>query len=244
MFSPEAQRITLQLVPLNEKLTRAFKDPTVSAEDIRRWEREALGLNAQLIAESRRMGAADLELGEAASPASIKMLVFLALLARASKGSMTREEARKRISELMDLYGRAERLASTADPMHVPLLGDYRNNLEKLALIEANLEKMFSSNVLADGPKKQSGGCYIATAVYGSYDAPEVLVLRRWRDETLTRTAAGRGLVRLYYAASPTVVRACGDRRWFSGPSRRALDAFVRHLAGGVNTQRLDRVRP
>lgn len=105
--------------------------------------------------------------------------------------------------------------------------------------------KDFESMLVKDlGTKKPSGGCYIATAVYGSYDAPEVLVLRQWRDESLTRTAAGRGFIRLYYATSPTVVRACGDRRWFSGPVRRALDAFVRHLARSLNTQRLDRVRP
>ena len=105
--------------------------------------------------------------------------------------------------------------------------------------------KDFESRISKDlSPKKQSGGCYIATAVYGSYEAPEVLVLRRWRDESLTRTAAGRGLVRLYYATSPTVVRVCGDRRWFSDPIRRALDAFVRHLSADVNTQRPVRVRP
>lgn len=100
------------------------------------------------------------------------------------------------------------------------------------------LESMVKNDL---SQKKQ--GCYIATAVYGSYDAPEVLVLRRWRDQSLTRTAAGRGLVRLYYAASPTVVRACGDRRWFNGPVRRALDALVRYLDESLNTQRLDRVR-
>ncbi len=33
-----------------------------------------------------------------------------------------------------------------------------------------------------------NSGCYIATAVYGSYDCPEVWVLRRYRDYKLSKT--------------------------------------------------------
>ena len=36
-------------------------------------------------------------------------------------------------------------------------------------------------------PEKKSG-CYIATAVYGSYDCPQVWTLRRYRDYTLAET--------------------------------------------------------
>lgn len=46
-------------------------------------------------------------------------------------------------------------------------------------------------------------GCYIATAVYGSYDAPEVLRLRRFRDEVLKQSGVGRTFIKCYYAISP-----------------------------------------
>ncbi|ALQ37101.1 tetratricopeptide repeat protein [Fusobacterium hwasookii] len=50
---------------------------------------------------------------------------------------------------------------------------------------------------------KSTGACYIATAVYGSYDSDEVLVLRRFRDEILKKTKAGRKIVAFYYKYSP-----------------------------------------
>lgn len=60
------------------------------------------------------------------------------------------------------------------------------------------------SNALqGPGAAQPRGGCYIATAVYGSYDAPEVLVLRRFRDEQLAQSALGRSAVWAYYRISP-----------------------------------------
>lgn len=76
-------------------------------------------------------------------------------------------------------------------------------------------------------PKK---GCYIATAVYGSYDCPEVRVLRRYRDQRLSKTAFGRAFIRFYYATSPTVVKLFGKSKWFGGFWQKILDNFVAKL--------------
>lgn len=75
--------------------------------------------------------------------------------------------------------------------------------------------------------QKSEGGCYVATAVYGSYDCPEVWTLRRFRDNTLDRTWYGRAFIRAYYAVSPTLVRWFGTTGWFRSLFKAPLDRLV-----------------
>ena len=73
-------------------------------------------------------------------------------------------------------------------------------------------------------------GCYIATMAYGSYDAPEVLVLRRFRDEKLNKTFLGRVFIANYYAFSPLLVKFVKKTGIAERFIRRKLDGFVYRL--------------
>ena len=75
-----------------------------------------------------------------------------------------------------------------------------------------------------------SSGCYVATAVYGSYDCPEVWTLRRFRDYTLAETWYGRTFIKTYYAISPTLVMWFGETEWFKRMWRKPLDRHVSRL--------------
>ncbi len=50
-----------------------------------------------------------------------------------------------------------------------------------------------------------NSGCFIATAAFGSYLDPHVMVLRKFRDEVLLTNAAGSAFVRFYYRTSPPI---------------------------------------
>lgn len=84
-------------------------------------------------------------------------------------------------------------------------------------------------------PYAESNGCYVATAVYGSYDCPQVWTLRRYRDYTLAETWYGRAFIHTYYAISPTIVKWFGHTEWFKKMWKGKLDRMVANLnAEGV----------
>lgn len=99
----------------------------------------------------------------------------------------------------------------------------------RIAELQRQAAQQRSSN------NQKSGGCYVATAVYGSYDCPQVWTLRRYRDYTLAETWYGRAFIRTYYAISPTLVKWFGHANWFKKMWKGKLDRMVSDLnAKGV----------
>ncbi len=73
-------------------------------------------------------------------------------------------------------------------------------------------------------PLVKSRACFIATAAYGTDDAPEVEQLRRLRDERLLKSTLGTLLVRLYYRVSPPIARLVARKPRLRTAVRRTLD--------------------
>lgn len=105
------------------------------------------------------------------------------------------------------------------------------------------IKEIDPSYVIPERPQQTSNGCYVATAIYGSYDCPQVWTLRRFRDYTLAETWYGRAFIRSYYAISPTLVKWFGHANWFRKMWKGKLDRMVANLnAKGVdNTPYEDR---
>jgi hypothetical protein len=83
----------------------------------------------------------------------------------------------------------------------------------------------------------KTGGCYVATCIYGSYDCPEVWTLRRYRDTRLLASWYGRLFIQIYYTISPHVVKLFGNKKWFNKFFKPVLNRFVRNLhESGINS--------
>lgn len=84
--------------------------------------------------------------------------------------------------------------------------------------------------------QKEPASCYVATAVYGSYDCPPVWTLRRFRDGILAHTWHGRLFIKFYYAASPKILNLFGKTACFNRYCKMALDQLVGKLnAKGIS---------
>lgn len=77
---------------------------------------------------------------------------------------------------------------------------------------------------------KGNSGCYIATAVYGSYSCNEVLALRRYRDDCLAKKRLGRLFIKIYYALSPSMASHIKKDSYLGKIIKKLLDKKVEKL--------------
>lgn len=73
-----------------------------------------------------------------------------------------------------------------------------------------------------------SGGCYIATMAYGSYEHPQVLELRKFRDNTLSKSSFGRGFIKTYYKYSPKLVEHLKDKPLVNQTIKSVLNTLIK----------------
>lgn len=94
---------------------------------------------------------------------------------------------------------------------------------------EVSLENTAQDSGMSN-ESNSSGPCYVATAIYGSYNCQEVWTLRRFRDYTLAESWYGRLFIRVYYAISPSLVKHFGHSKWFRAIFHSPLNRFVKCL--------------
>lgn len=141
-------------------------------------------------------------------------------------------------NNIESLFGDNEKLQMTAASAWKDGISKHNGLMSSFANKEANKNDIlhYVSKVQKYDSSYQTptidttSGCYVATAVYGSYDCPQVWTLRRYRDYTLARHWYGRVFVHMYYAISPTLVKWFGHTEWFKNMWRGTLDKMVKNL--------------
>jgi len=76
-------------------------------------------------------------------------------------------------------------------------------------------------------PSSGSTSCFIATAAFGSYRAPEVILLQKFRDRFLLTNAPGKLFVDFYYRVSPPIADFIGHYDSLKRATRLALKPLI-----------------
>lgn len=108
---------------------------------------------------------------------------------------------------------------------------------KEVAVVGSKDLKVVTSHIDLFKKKEKSGDgkCFIATAVYESYDAPEVLILREFRDTYLTNNIAGTVFCKIYYCISPffasliirSIILKSLVKKFILGPIVKIMNAFL-----------------
>ena len=85
--------------------------------------------------------------------------------------------------------------------------------------------------------ESESGGCFIATACYGSALAEEVRVLSRFRDECLLGNGAGRAFVSGYYKVSLPLAEFIREKPLLKSLVRAQLKSWVKIISTVVSDE-------
>lgn len=98
------------------------------------------------------------------------------------------------------------------------------------------------SGTYAEVSNETGGGCFIATAAYGTPMADEIDVLRDFRDEYLLTNPVGEGLVNLYYHTSPPVADFIAEHPTLKQVVRSGLTPVVALSSVAVNTSTAQKI--
>lgn len=135
-------------------------------------------------------------------------------------------------SEREDLSFLSVEALKKAIELHTPVIILLNNKETSLTYIEkaTNKIKEFDHSYEPQQTNNNTGGCYIATSVYGSYNCSSVWTLRRYRDICLKKTWYGKTFIYFYYFISPKLVKIFGNIKLIKEPAKIILDKIVKKL--------------
>ena len=161
------------------------------------------------------------------------------------------EGTKNDLSELRDIFGRGNAAyLQFCDILVITVQGlcveyaNIRKDYSRVTTIMKQLDTMDASPevkkkvkanlliLILNEARAPKSSCYIATMVYGDPLAPEVIMLKEFRDETLMVNWWGRIFVKAYYGISPHFVRVFKDNKAVTVFFRKSLDRLIARIGG------------
>lgn len=89
------------------------------------------------------------------------------------------------------------------------------------------ISQQTSPNLARAPTNTRNEGCYLATMVYGDYDHPKVIVLRKFRDNKLSNLYLGNVFIKVYYKISPVLVEKLKGSQRVNKGIKKSIDFLV-----------------
>jgi len=107
-------------------------------------------------------------------------------------------------------------VSKSADGNHIEVLTGLDPSTTYEFIAQLDYDQTIEGAILhfttgAPPPWGSGGGCFIATAAYGTPTAKEINILREFRDEVLLKTTVGSQFVALYYQFSPPTANVIAE---------------------------------
>jgi hypothetical protein len=131
-------------------------------------------------------------------------------------------------------YGDRMRTAAQKLALFLPFSSLYPDIVKKAQQFQRSAKNPHIVKEFLRMSRSGKGPCFIATAVFADEPwAPELYIFRKFRDEVLKQTLAGRIFVRTYYRYSPPLARRLANSK-----TKEVLKPIMRAMAAAIQATR------
>lgn len=131
-----------------------------------------------------------------------------------------------RVYDTSDQYGERQRQAAKQLGAFVPFTPIFPDIVKKALIFQRSARHPEVIKQFLSAANAKKSRCFVATSAFNSPIQPEVMFLRRFRDQQLRAFPLGRKFIKVYYAYSPAL--ACFlDKHAYAKPFVRALLRIV-----------------